>query len=271
MRTRLGPARRGPDDRARRASTTSRLVRPELPGDVAARARRGATIERVEPAGEVPAAAARRGETLAVHLRMTGNSCAAPRRGGAPRASPGPSCSSTTARSSRYTDIRRFGTWQLLRDDAAPGYLDARGSAPSRLGGASRHAFLRAPLHGARRRSRRCCSTSAWWPGSATSTPTRRCGARDDPSASCPARGCAAPTSNGCTARSARCCGGDRGAGRVDPRLPDAGRRLRLGPGAVRRLRPHRRAVPALWHPDQSGWSSGSAARTTARTARTAA
>ena len=37
--------------------------------------------------------------------------------------------------------------------------------------------------------------------------------------------------------------GGHRGPGRLDPRLPHARRRLRLGAGALRRLRPRRRAL----------------------------
>ena len=245
VRTRLAPDVEGRTIVRARVDDT-RLVRPELPELVAA-ALTGASIERVDRRGKYLLLRLAGGETLAVHLRMTGNLLRRTAGDDAPRfvrAELELDDGSLVA----YTDIRRFGTWELLRDAAvADEFIDAR-LGPEPFSDAFTPAFLYAALH--RRNAPvkavlldqrvvaglgNIYADEALWaaqihpetPGLSPSSPGRRTAARRDP-------------------RGARCR--HRGAGRVDPRLPDARRRTRLRAGAVRRLRTHRRAVPALRH-----------------------
>ena len=118
------------------------------------------------------------GRTLVVHLRMTGwfHHQAA--------GAPVPEVRHLRARVTLddgalvlYSDQRRFGTMRLIEPGGLDAYLARRaGPEPLSPGGAGRICATRS--RAARRRSRRCCSTSRSWPGSATSTPTRRCGRR---------------------------------------------------------------------------------------------
>jgi formamidopyrimidine-DNA glycosylase len=86
------------------------------------------------------------GETLAVHLRMTGNLLRRPAGDAAPRfvrAELELDDGSLVA----YTDIRRFGTWELLRDAAdADEFVDAR-LGPEPFSDAFTPAFLYDALH----------------------------------------------------------------------------------------------------------------------------
>ena len=122
-----------------------RLVRPELP-DVIAGALTGATIERVDRRGKYLLLRLASGETLAVHLRMTGNLL---RRGAldeAPRfvrAELELDDGSLVA----YTDIRRFGTWELLRDAAIADDYIAQRLGPEPFSEAFTPAFLYEALH----------------------------------------------------------------------------------------------------------------------------
>ena len=87
----------------------------------------------------------------------------------------------------RFRDIRKFGKIGLYGRDPVTGELVPRsaerrsspGSDPSRSTTRSPCASSDAACDGGRDGSSRCCSTSRSWPGSATSTPTRRCGRRD--------------------------------------------------------------------------------------------
>ena len=95
-----------------------------------------------------------------------------------------------------------------------------------------------------RRRSRRCCSTSAWWRGSATSTSARRSGARASrrcgwPRDVTPAEAEALVAAVRAVLAEAIAAGGSSLA-----RLPPGGRRARLLPALLRGLRPRGRALP---------------------------
>ena len=87
-----------------------------------------------------------------------------------------------------YRDVRRFGTWLLLEPGELEPYLAARlGDEPLARAFTPR-ALGEAPRGPARAASRRRCSTSARSPGSGTSTPTRRSGARGSTRCGRPAR-----------------------------------------------------------------------------------
>jgi formamidopyrimidine-DNA glycosylase len=144
VRTRLAPDVEGRTIVRARVDDT-RLVRPELPETVAG-ALTGASIERVDRRGKYLLLRLASGETLAVHLRMTGNML---RRGAGDepprfvRAELELDDGSLVA----YTDIRRFGTWDLLQDVAvADEFIDAR-LGPEPFSDAFTPAFLYAALH----------------------------------------------------------------------------------------------------------------------------
>ena len=101
-----------------------RLVRPELPAVVAARLA-GASIDRVDRRGKYLLVRLGDGATLVVHLRMTGNLLHGvdPATLAHVRAVLTFDDGSTVT----YTDLRRFGTWQVLEDDdALSAHLAAR-------------------------------------------------------------------------------------------------------------------------------------------------
>jgi formamidopyrimidine-DNA glycosylase len=144
VRSRLAPDVEGRTIVRARVDDT-RLVRPELPETVAG-ALTGASIERVERRGKYLLLRLASGETLAVHLRMTGNML---RRGAGDepprfvRAELELDDGSLVA----YTDIRRFGTWDLLQDVAvADEFIDAR-LGPEPFSDGFTPAFLYAALH----------------------------------------------------------------------------------------------------------------------------
>ena len=249
VRTRLAPHVEGRTI-ARARIDDVRLVRPELPDTIAA-ALTGLAVERVERRGKYLLLRLDDGETLAIHLRMTGNLL---RRGAgeeAPRALRA-ELELDDGTIVGYTDLRRFGTWELLRDDEALAAFLALRLGPEPFSDAFSPEFLHASL---RRREApikavlldqrvvaglgNIYADEALWaakihpelPASRATPGRRRTPARRDPG---------------------RAHGGDRRAGRIDPRLPDAGRRSRLGPGALRRLRAHGSAVPTLRHSDQA-------------------
>jgi formamidopyrimidine-DNA glycosylase len=122
-----------------------RLVRPELPESVAA-ALTDATIERVERRGKYLLLRLASGETLAVHLRMTGNLLRRTAGDEAPRfvrAELELDDGSVVA----YTDIRRFGTWELLRDLVVADEFIAQRLGPEPFADEFTPAFLYAALH----------------------------------------------------------------------------------------------------------------------------
>jgi formamidopyrimidine-DNA glycosylase len=106
----------------------------------------GASIERVDRRGKYLLLRLTSGETLAVHLRMTGNMLRRVAGDEAPRfvrAELELDDGSLVA----YTDIRRFGTWELLQDVAvADEFIDAR-LGPEPFSDAFTTAFLYAALH----------------------------------------------------------------------------------------------------------------------------
>jgi formamidopyrimidine-DNA glycosylase len=124
VRTRLAPDVEGRTIARARVDDT-RLVRPELPASIAG-ALTGARIERVERRGKYLLLRLESGETLAVHLRMTGNLL---RRaaGDEPPRFVRAELELDDGSFVAYTDIRRFGTWELLRDRAeADAFIDGR-------------------------------------------------------------------------------------------------------------------------------------------------
>ena len=177
---------------------------------------------------------------------MTGNLLRRRRRRTTRRRSCAPRARSTTARSSRYTDIRRFGTWRVPGRRRAPlaGKL-----GPEPLGDwsaadlARRCAGRNAPVKAALLDQRVVAGVGNIYADEALWA------ARIHPAL---AGGTALARPRGAPPRRrvARSAGGHRRAGRLDPRLPHARRRLRLRTGALRRLRPRRRAVRALRHAD---------------------
>ena len=144
VRTRLAPDVEGRTIVRARVDDT-RLVRPELP-EIVAGSLTGASIERVDRRGKYLLLRLASGETLAVHLRMTGNLLRRTAGDDAPRfvrAELELDDGSLVA----YTDIRRFGTWELLRDaDVADAFIDAR-LGPEPFSDAFTPAFLYAALH----------------------------------------------------------------------------------------------------------------------------
>jgi formamidopyrimidine-DNA glycosylase len=122
-----------------------RLVRPELP-EVIAGALTGATIARVDRRGKYLLLRLASGETLAVHLRMTGNLLRRLANDEPPRfvrAELELDDGSLVA----YTDVRRFGTWQLLRDVAIADDYIAQRLGPEPFSDEFTPAFLYAALH----------------------------------------------------------------------------------------------------------------------------
>ena len=126
---------------------------------------------------------------------------------------------------------RRPQVRQHWRDPVGDGERRAR-STSDRPGAARRpssRSGVPVPLRPRRAGSSRCCSTSRFSPASATSTPTRRCGARGSTRCGPPAA-CGRPMSAGCTTQSARAGRGDRAARQLDRRLHRArGRRRDAG------------------------------------------
>ena len=96
--------------------TDPRLTRPEPPSRVAARLR-GDRVRELGRRGKYLLIGLGSGSTLVVHLRMTGNLLWQPAPAELPfaRASLLLDDGSTVA----YTDVRRFGTWQLSDDPVA--------------------------------------------------------------------------------------------------------------------------------------------------------
>ena len=144
VRTRLAPDVEGRTIVRARVDDI-RLVRPELPESVAA-ALTGATIERVDRRGKYLLLRLASGETLAVHLRMTGNLLRRTAGDEAPRfvrAELELDDGSVVA----YTDIRRFGTWELLRDLVVADEFIEQRLGPEPFSDAFTPAFLYAALH----------------------------------------------------------------------------------------------------------------------------
>jgi formamidopyrimidine-DNA glycosylase len=143
VRTRLAPDVEGRTIVRARVDDI-RLVRPELPESVAG-ALTGATIERVDRRGKYLLLRLASGETLAVHLRMTGNLLRRLAGDAAPRfvrAELELDDGSLIA----YTDIRRFGTWELLRDLVVADEFIEQRLGPEPFSEAFTPAFLYAAL-----------------------------------------------------------------------------------------------------------------------------
>jgi formamidopyrimidine-DNA glycosylase len=144
VRTRLAPDVEGRTIVRARVDDI-RLVRPELPESVAG-ALTGATIERVDRRGKYLLLRLASGETLAVHLRMTGNLLRRMAGDEAPRfvrAELELDDGSLVA----YTDIRRFGTWELLRDIVVADEFIEQRLGPEPFSEGFTPAFLYAALH----------------------------------------------------------------------------------------------------------------------------
>jgi formamidopyrimidine-DNA glycosylase len=144
VRTRLAPDVEGRTIVRARVDDL-RLVRPELP-DIVAGALTGASIERVDRRGKYLLLRLRSGETLAVHLRMTGNLL---RRaaGDEPPRFVRAELELDDGSFVAYTDIRRFGTWELLRDaEVADSFISGR-LGPEPFSEEFTPAFLYAALH----------------------------------------------------------------------------------------------------------------------------
>ncbi len=162
----------------------------------------GRTIERLGRRGKYLLLGLDGGQTLVMHLRMTGNLVLVE---GEDKLDPSEGMRlyegerSTSERHLRarfvlddgrevwFTDPRRFGE-ALLLDDADLDAHFAPGSGSSRSPTSSPpRRWARSPP-GARRRSSPSCSTRRASPGSATSTPTRRSSGRDCTRSRPPAR-----------------------------------------------------------------------------------
>jgi formamidopyrimidine-DNA glycosylase len=144
VRTRLAPDLEGRTI-ARARIDDVRLVRPELPETIAA-ALEGLRVERVERRGKYLLLRFDDGETLAIHLRMTGNVL---RR--VARADPPKALRAELELDDRslvaYTDLRRFGTWELFRDDEAIDEFLAGRLGPEPFSDDFTPAFLYAAVH----------------------------------------------------------------------------------------------------------------------------
>ena len=250
VRTRLAPHLEGRTIVRARVDDV-RLVRPELPDAIAA-ALTGLAVERVERRGKYLLLRLDDGETLAIHLRMTGNLLR--RAAGDELAARfcARSCELDDGSLVAYTDLRRFGTWELLRDDEARAAFLALRLGPEPFSDASRPSsctrrcgVAQAPIKAVLLDQRvvaglgNIYADEALWAAKIhPELPASRLRRAD------------VERLHGAIRRRAR--GRDRGAGRIDPRLPDAGRRPRLGAGALRRLRAHGSAVSALRHADRA-------------------
>jgi formamidopyrimidine-DNA glycosylase len=144
-----------------------RLVRPFEPIEVAVELV-GERVSALERRGKYLIVRFESGRALLIHLRMTGSLRAAANGALADDAHRRAVVMLDDGSNVSYRDVRRFGTWQLLEPGELEPYLDKR----------SRRAASRSAWQGAVRRSRPPCSTSAPSQASATSTSTRRCGAR---------------------------------------------------------------------------------------------
>jgi formamidopyrimidine-DNA glycosylase len=144
VRTRLAPHLEGRTIRRARIDDV-RLVRPELPETVAA-ALTGAVATRLDRRGKYLLLRLEDGSTLAIHLRMTGNLLRREAGAEAPRALRA-ELELDDGSLVAYTDLRRFGTWELLRDEAVvAGFLDER-LGPEPFSDEFSPAFLYAALH----------------------------------------------------------------------------------------------------------------------------
>jgi formamidopyrimidine-DNA glycosylase len=144
VRTRLAPDLEGRTI-VRARVDDPRLVRPELPETVAGLLE-GRRIERVGRRGKYLLVGLDDGESLAIHLRMTGNVL---RRlpGAEPPRALRAELELDDGALVAYTDLRRFGTWEHFRDAAAlDGFLGER-LGPEPFSDAFDPAFLFAALH----------------------------------------------------------------------------------------------------------------------------
>jgi formamidopyrimidine-DNA glycosylase len=144
VRTRLAPDLEGRTI-ARARVDDPRLVRPELPETVAG-VLDGLRIERVDRRGKYLLLRFDDGETLAVHLRMTGNVL---RRvaGAEPPRSLRAELELDDGSLVGYTDLRRFGTWELFRDDEALDEFLAQRLGPEPFSDDFTPAFLYGAVH----------------------------------------------------------------------------------------------------------------------------
>ena len=113
VRTRLAPDLEGRTIAHARIDD-ARLVRPEQPEAIAAMLE-GHRIERVERRGKYLLLRLDGGESLAIHLRMTGNVLRRAAGAEPPRALRA-ELELDDGSPVAYTDLRRFGTWELFRD-----------------------------------------------------------------------------------------------------------------------------------------------------------
>jgi formamidopyrimidine-DNA glycosylase len=143
VRTRLAPHVEGRTIAHARIDDV-RLVRPELPDTVAA-ALTGLAVERVERRGKYLLLRLDDGETLAIHLRMTGNLLRRAAGEEAPRALRA-ELELDDGTIVGYTDLRRFGTWEMLRDDEALAAFLALRLGPEPFSDAFSPEFLHASL-----------------------------------------------------------------------------------------------------------------------------
>ncbi|MEO9174525.1 MAG: DNA-formamidopyrimidine glycosylase family protein, partial [Gaiellales bacterium] len=122
-----------------------RLVRPELPATIGA-ALVGLRIERVLRRGKYLLLRFSDGETMAVHLRMTGNVL---RRvaGAEPPKALRAELELDDGSLVAYTDLRRFGTWELFRDEASIDEFLAQRLGPEPFSEGFSPAFLYGAVH----------------------------------------------------------------------------------------------------------------------------
>ena len=144
VRTRLAPHVEGRTI-ARARIDDVRLVRPELPDTIAA-ALTGLAVERVERRGKYLLLRLDDGETLAIHLRMTGNLLRRAAGEEAPRAASRRAASSTTARSSDTPTCAASGRGSCCGTTRRSPRSSRSGSAPSRSPTRFSPEFLHASL-----------------------------------------------------------------------------------------------------------------------------
>jgi formamidopyrimidine-DNA glycosylase len=122
-----------------------RLVRPEPPEAIAAMLE-GLRIERVERRGKYLLLRFDDGGTLAIHLRMTGNVL---RRvaGAEPPKALRAELELDDGSLVAYTDLRRFGTWELFRDDETVADFLAQRLGPEPFSDGFSPAFLYGAVH----------------------------------------------------------------------------------------------------------------------------
>jgi len=131
----------------------SRLTRPVDPAEVAAELR-GERVVAVDRRGKYLIVRFESGLVLLIHLRMTGT-LAHSRNGGAPSSHLRAVVRLDDGSDVMYRDVRRFGTWLVLRPDELDLYLSARlgreplerGFSPAKL--EERLAGRRAPIKAA--------------------------------------------------------------------------------------------------------------------------